>query len=335
VASMVRTRVWRDGKVHDEDFDIERVSDWIDEEGTFVWVDFTDPTSDDLRQIEDELGIHELAAEDAVERGQRPKLDRYRDNLFLVAYDVSCPASGGSSGSSGSSGSDVVTDEVKAFVTSRALVTMHGAGFDAAQFVDRWDANGDLAQYGVPYLVWGMLDVLVDHASATVAQIEDLIGTLEEDLFSDDAKTDTIQRRSFALRKSLGVTHRLVAPLREVVGPILRGDGTDVPDRMRPYFRDVADHVTNVVDATDQLRDAVSSILDTNLNLASNRQNDVMKKVTSWAAIIAIPTGVTSFFGMNVTFPGESSWSGLGASLVLIVGTSFVLYGVFKRRDWL
>ncbi|MGN6408648.1 MAG: CorA family divalent cation transporter, partial [Curtobacterium sp.] len=85
----------------------------------------------------------------------------------------------------------------------------------------------------------------------------------------------------------------------------------------------------------DQLRDAVSSVLDTNLNLASNRQNTVMKKVTSWAAIIAIPTAITGAFGMNVRFPGESHWSGLFYALGLVVVSSLSLYGVFKKKDWL
>jgi magnesium transporter len=369
VDSMVRTRVWRDGTVHDEDFDVESVSDWIAEEGTYVWVDFTDPTADDLRTIEDELGIHELASEDAVERGQRPKIDRYPDNMFLVAYDVTCPRPG----------EDVVTHEVKAFITERALVTMHGSDFDASQFVQRWDDNPELAQYGVRYLVWGILDVLVDHVSATIEQIEDLIGDLEEDLFSETGLGNTIQRRAFALRKALGTTRRLAVPLRSVLGPMLhdggvlaralheaaaagRGNGAAaaptsgdrptsfgsspfaqalraedarVPEGIRPYFGDVADHVTVIAESIDEQRDTLASILDTNLNLASNQQNLVMKKVTSWAAIIAIPTAITGFFGQNVKFPGYGEWAGLEASAGLIVISGALLYVVFKRRDWL
>ncbi|WP_066516479.1 magnesium transporter CorA family protein [Curtobacterium ammoniigenes] len=322
---MVRTRVWKDGGVHDEDFDIERVSDWIEEAGTFVWVDFTDPTSDDLATIEDELDIHELAAEDAVERGQRPKLDRYADHMFLVAYDITCPRSD----------EDLVTHEVKAFVTDRALVTMHSSGFDPTEFVRRWDTNAELAEHGVPFLVWGMLDVLVDHAAATMNVMDDLVAQLEDELFADDVRGGMVQRRSFTLRKALGTVRRLTAPMRDVVAPILRGGGVALPSPMHPYFRDVADHVAGVADAAEQLRDAVASVLDTNLNLSSHRQNTVMKKVTSWAAIIAIPTAITGFFGQNVRFPGEGAWTGLEASLGLIVLTSVGLYVAFRRRDWL
>jgi magnesium transporter len=354
--------MWQNGSVGAEDFPVDDVSEHLDQQDRIVWVDFTDPTAEDLAKVEDELGVHELASEDALEPGQRAKLDRYRHGLFLVVWDITCPGSG----------SDLVTHEIKAFITKQAIVTMHGGDFDMSEIVDRWDANPDLASHGVPFLMWGLLDVVADHATATMERIEELIDTLEEDLFDADEGTapgstgrsgstadgsasgssadgsasgssafgarsgsGSIQRRSFALRKSLGTVRRLVVPMRDLVQSVLRGDAADVSDGIRPYFRDVADHVNSVADQSDSLRDAVSSVLETNLNLASNRQNLVMKKVTSWAAIIAIPTAITGFFGQNVKFPGEGAWTGLLASLVLIVATSTVLYGVFKRRDWL
>ncbi|WP_220035637.1 MULTISPECIES: magnesium transporter CorA family protein [unclassified Curtobacterium] len=322
---MVRTRMWRNGTVAAEDFPVEDVSDHLERPDEVVWVDFTDPTADELARIEDELGIHALASEDALEPGQRPKLDRYHGALFLVAYDVTCSRGG----------TDLVTHEVKAFVTERAVVTMHAPGFDAQEFVRRWDANDDLAGHGAAFLVWGVLDVLADHATATVEQLEDLIDHLEDDLFEVSAQTSHIQRRSFALRKALGTLRRLVGPQREVIQTLVRGDATQVSDGLRPYYRDVADHITSATEQVDQLRESVSSVLETNLNLASNRMNLVMKKVTSWAAIIAIPTAITGWFGQNIKFPGEGAWSGLVASAVLIVVSSVALYTVFRRRDWL
>ncbi|ROP60464.1 magnesium transporter [Curtobacterium sp. PhB130] len=323
---MVSTRSWRNGSASERDFPIERVSDLVADEDVVVWVDYTDPSAADLEQIEQELGIHALAVEDAVERGQRPKLDRYRDSLFLVVYDVSGRDDEG----------ELVTHEVKAFVTRRALVTIHGADVDASAMERRLQANVDMSDHGVPWLVWALLDAVVDHASATVEAIEKDIDTLEDDLFErGDAREKQIQRRSFGLRKALGVLRRLVVPTKDSVGSLLHGDAETISDGIRPYFRDVEDHLVTIADSVDQLRDAVSSVLDTNLNLASNRQNTVMKKVTSWAAIIAIPTAITGFFGQNVTFPGEGQWSGLLVSVALIVVSSLVLYRVFKARDWL
>ncbi|ROS63734.1 magnesium transporter [Curtobacterium sp. PhB172] len=323
---MVRTRAWRNGDAAERDFPVDRVSDLVADADTFVWVDYTDPVHDDLVQVEQELGIHALAVEDAVEQGQRPKLDRYRESLFLVVYDV---------GGLGEDG-ELVTHEVKAFVTEHALVTIHGADVDTAAMEHRLDANADVAEHGVPWLVWALLDAVVDHATETVEDIERRIDDLEDDLFErGNAREQQIQRRSFRLRKALGVLRRLVVPTRDSVASLLHGDAETISDGIRPYFRDVEDHLVSISDSVEQLRDAVSSVLDTNLNLASNRQNTVMKKVTSWAAIIAIPTAITGFFGQNVTFPGEGAWSGLYVSLALIVASSLVLYRVFKARDWL
>ncbi|WP_144763777.1 magnesium transporter CorA family protein [Curtobacterium sp. 9128] len=323
---MVSTRSWRNGSAAERDFPVEQISDLVADEDTFLWIDYTDPEASDLEHVEEELGIHALAVEDALEPGQRPKLDRYRESLFLVVYDV---------GGRDASGT-LVTHEVKAFVTERALVTIHGADFDTAEVARRLDADADQADHGVPWLVWGLLDTVVDHASTAVEDIERAIDDLEDDLFErGNPREQQIQRRSFALRKALGVVRRLVVPTKDSVASLLHGDAETIADGIRPYFRDVEDHLVSIADSVEQLRDAVSSVLDTNLNLASNRQNTVMKKVTSWAAIIAIPTAITGFFGQNVTFPGEGHWGGLIASVSLIVVSSLLLYRSFKRRDWL
>lgn len=323
---MVRTRAWRNGQLDEQDFPVARVSDLIARGDTVVWVDHTDPQHEDLAQLEEELGIHALAAEDALEHGQRPKLDRYRDSLFLVVYDVDGRDPDG----------EVVTHEVKAFVTEHALVTVHGTDFDVTAVDRRLDANADMADHGVPWLVWGLLDAVVDHASTLVEDIEQDTDELEDDLFErGNQREKQIQRRSFRLRKALGVVRRLVVPTRDSVSSLLHGDAETISDGIRPYFRDVEDHLVSIADSVDQLRDAVASILDTNLNLASNRQNVVMKKVTSWAAIIAIPTAITGFFGQNLPFPGEGHLSGLLVSVGLIIASSLVLYRVFKARDWL
>jgi len=323
---MVSTRSWRNGSDAERDFPVDRVSDLVADEDAFVWIDYTDPSATDLRQVEEELGIHALAVEDAVEHGQRPKLDRYRDSLFLVVYDVHGRDADG----------ELVTREVKAFVTKRALVTIHGADVDIAAVERRLASNSDMAEHGVPWLVWALLDAVVDHATAVVEQIEQDIDALEDDLFEHgDPREQQIQRRSFRLRKALGVLRRQVVPTKDSVASLLHGDAETIVNGIRPYFRDVEDHLVSIADSVDQLRDAVGSVLDTNLNLASNRQNTVMKKVTSWAAIIAIPTAITGFFGQNVTFPGEGHWSGLFASVALIIVTSLLLYRSFKHRDWL
>ncbi len=222
---MVMTRAWRNGTAAERDFPVDRISDLIAEDGTFVWVDYTDPDPTDLEHVEAELGIHALAVEDAVERGQRPKLDRYRDSLFLVVYDVDGLDHAG----------DLTVHEVKAFVTAHALVTIHGADVDTGSVERRLEATTDLADHGVPWLVWGLLDAVTDHATSAVEDIERRIDELEEDLFEHGTpREQQIQRRSFRLRKALGVLRRQVVPTRDSVASLLHGDAETISNGIRP-----------------------------------------------------------------------------------------------------
>ncbi|ROQ41473.1 magnesium transporter [Frondihabitans sp. PhB188] len=322
---MHRTRAYRDGSLVGEDFALDDVSDYLESDDCMIWVDFVSPTQADLDKVGEEMNLHELAIEDALEHGQRPKLDRYEKFLFAVMYDVDFDPESG----------DLATREVKAFITRRAMVTIHDESFDISLVTKTWDDNRDLAQKGVAFLVWGLLDRIVDRHYDTADALDDAIDGLEENLFDLKQQTMEIQRRSFALRKSLVTLRRVVNPMREILNTLLRRDDTQFAPDMGPYFQDVYDHVLRVIEQTDSLRDLVSTILDTNLSIQSNRMNLVMKKVTSWAGIIAVPTAITGFFGQNVPFPGYSHEWGFALSSVSIVAISVVLYASFKKRDWL
>ncbi|HWM96545.1 MAG TPA: magnesium transporter CorA family protein, partial [Streptosporangiaceae bacterium] len=142
-------------------------------------------------------------------------------------------------------------------------------------------------------------------------------------------------RRSFELRKSLVLLRRVVLPMREVVNTLMRRDLHIVSDDLMPYYQDVYDHVLRAAEWTDGLRDLVTSILETNLTIQGNRMNIITKKVTGWAAIIAIPTLITGFFGMNVPYPGFGEKAGLAASIATTGLAGLLLYLIFKRKDWL
>ena len=144
-----------------------------------------------------------------------------------------------------------------------------------------------------------------------------------------------VQRRSFQLRKSLVLLRRVVLPMREVVNAVMRRDLHVVGDDLVPYYQDVYDHVLRAADWTDSLRDLVTSILETNLTIQGNRMNIITKKVTSWAAIIAVPTFITGFYGMNVPYPGFSNHVGLIVAVAIMLVSGVALYGVFRRNDWL
>lgn len=321
---MATTRLYSNGVLKKTDFPVADISDYIVENGCTVWADFVSPSAEDLAAIEEELSLHPLAIEDAVHDHQRAKLDRYDTHFFLAAYAVNFNEQTG----------ELTKSEIKAFITPHALITVHGPEFDMSRVVRRWDDDPDLAEHGVAFLLWGLLDVIVDEHFDTVQQLDAAIEKLEDALFDEKPRDKEVQKQSFEVRKSLVELRRVVLPMREVVNTLLRRDLDGIDPAMAPYFQDVYDHVLRATDSTDSLRDLVSTILDTNLSIQSNRMNLIMKKVTSWAAIIAVPTAITGFFGQNLTFIGFGTVWGAWASLGLIIVTSGALYFSFKKRDW-
>ncbi|HEY2557431.1 MAG TPA: magnesium transporter CorA family protein [Diaminobutyricibacter sp.] len=322
---MIHTRLYRKGVLELEDFPLADVSDHIEDAEATVWVDFTNPTKKDLAALEQELGLHRLAVEDAVNDFERPKLDRYDTHLFLAAYSVRLDEKTGI----------LSNQSIKAFITPRALVTVHKKTFDIGAVVERWDKEPDLAVYGVTFLLWGVLDTVVDGHFETVQDLDAQIEGLEDSLFDPKPKSTELQRRSFELRKSLVLLRRVILPMREVVNTLMRRDLEAIDTSMGPYFQDVYDHVLRATEWTESLRDLVNTVLETNISLQGNRMNLIMKKVTSWAAIIAVPTAITGFYGQNVPYPGFATQGGFIFSSALIVVGSVALYFAFKRNDWL
>jgi magnesium transporter len=322
-----RTRLYRDGALVAEGFPVAEISERIADPAAVVWLDLAAPTEADLQTISDEFLLDPLAVEDAVARRERPKLDRYEDHLFINLYATYLDPRTRELG----------TSEIAAFVTPRALITVRkDEHFKADNLIGVWDASPDLATSGVGFLVHGMLDLVVDSHFAAVQALDDELEDLEDHLF-DVGRPGGIDvpRRSFELRKSLVRLRRVVLPMREVLNSLMRRQLGVVDDAMAPSYQDVYDHVLRATEWTESLRDFVTTILETHLTIQSNRLNETMKKLTGWAAIIAVPTAVTGFFGQNVPYPGFAHESGLYASVVIMVGIALFLYVMFKRRGWL
>jgi magnesium transporter len=324
---MARTRLYRNGVLEAENFPVAEISDHLGDDQTVVWLDLCQPTQADFDAIRDEFGLHVLAVEDAMDFGQRPKLDRYRTHLFISAFGVRLDAEAGR----------IDACELGIFVTRQALITVRqDERIDIDEVVSRWDENPDLVKYGVPFLLYGLLDYLVD---GHMAAVQDLDASLEEieDLLFDTSRppVETVQRRSFQLRKSLVVLRRVVLPMREVVNALMRPTLHVVSEPMMPYYQDVYDHVLRATEWTESLRDLVTTILETNLTVQGNRMSLIMKKVTSWAAIIAVPTAVTGFYGQNIPYPGYGKFWGFVVSTTVTVVLAVGLYATFRRKDWL
>jgi magnesium transporter len=321
-----RTRLYRNGTLELEGFPVADISEYLPDESVTIWLDLHNPDHDDLAVLSEEFGLHPLAVEDALHHGQRPKLDRYRSHLFLTAYAARLDAGTG----------ELATSELAVFITSRALITVRkDDGLDIGAIVQRWDENPDLAGFGVGYLLYGLLDYIVDGHFEAVQSLDECVEEIEDRLFDDIAHNLEVQRRSFQLRKSLVLLRRVVLPMREVVNTVIRRDLHIAGEDLMPYYQDIYDHVLRAAEWTDSLRDLVTSILETNVTIQGNRLNVITKKVTGWAAIIAVPTLITGYFGMNVPYPGFAQTGGFAASVAAMILAGLVLYLIFKKKDWL
>ncbi|MCU1359939.1 MAG: corA [Ilumatobacteraceae bacterium] len=320
------TRAYREGKLEAEGFPLEDVSEYLATDGMIVWVDFCAPSKEQLVQLADELSLHELAVEDALSEHQRPKLDRYDSHLFVTTHAVHVDTDAG----------ELQKTEIDAFISDRWIVTVRkDEGFSMEPVLARWDRSPTLAQHGVSFLLYGLLDVIVDDYFVAIQIFDDYYDEVSEGIFSERPLNPEQQRQWFRMRQALVKFHRLVVPMREAVTGLMRREANIVDDSLYPYFQDVYDHLIRVVESTDALRDLVSTIVETNLSLRDYRQNQVMKKVTSWAGIIAVPTLVTGYYGMNVPYPGLGTTWGAWLASGLAVALSAALYVSFRKRDWL
>lgn len=322
----IRSRAYRQGRLVDQDFPLETVSDHLAVDDTILWVDLCAPTAAEMHLLADELDLHELAVEDALGPHQRPKLDHYAGHLFVACHAVRVDREQ----------NVLVETEVDAFMDRRWLITVRkDAGFDIEHVLARWDRSAELAEHGVSYLLYGVLDVIIDGYFDAVAEFDDYFDEVSELLFEEKPMDPAQQREWFNMRRAFVRLHRTVVPTRELVSGLMRREHDAVPETLYPYFQDLYDHVLRATESTEALRDLAATIVETNLSLRDYRQNQVMKKVTSWAAIIAVPTLVSGFYGMNVPYPGSNHSGGVLAAVLLMVLLSGSLYVLFRRRDWL
>lgn len=319
-------RTWQPGS--SSHFDVEENSDpaviaeALSDQSGLAWVDVLDPTDESFAPIAEALNLDPLAVEDALTVHERPKSLRYDNALFVTAYTVT---------------EDGTTSRISLFLFKRGLLTVRlGAGFDVAGAAHSIAENEVLLKHGPYALELLLLDSIVDGYTVRVTAIDEQVDELESALFDDGHGGDEVAQETFTLHKQVGQLRRIVQPMREVSGALLRRVSAD-PDKreLLPYAEDVHDHTMRAADWTETLRDNVESVRSTNLALVDNQLNTVMKKLTSWAAIIAVPTAVTGYFGQNVPYPGsEQEWGWVLSTLTMII-LAGGLYWMFKRRNWI
>jgi magnesium transporter len=296
-------------------------------------VDICDPDHARLQALAGELVLDPNAVEDAIATAERSKATRYATHTFLTVYAVEVKSDADRAGSPGA----LKIRKVSAFVFPHGLITVRSEpGFDIEEVVRRWDDNADLLKFGVGALVHGLLDTIVDGHFEAVQVLDDAMEDLEDGLFDERALSAEVQRATYQVRKDLVELRRVVLPMREVINAVLRHrKDFNSPSELDPWYDDLYDHVLRASEWTESLRDMVTTIFETNLSLQDARLNNVMKKLTGWAAIIAVPTAVTGYFGQNVPYPGFAKSWGFALSVIVILTISISLFVVFKRKKWI
>jgi magnesium transporter len=344
----VRSRLWREGKLVLTDFPLEDVSTHVDDPDALLWVDLCDPDPEHLAELAAELDLDPHAVRDAVLAHERAKATRHANHTFITVYTARLQADRAHTPGTDTPGTDargtdarasrIVTSRVSAFVLPRGIVTVRlDPDVDIEAVMARWEDDADFLRLGVGALVHGLLDAVVDGHFQTIQALDDRIEGLEDALFDEHAKAREVQAQTFRLRKELVETRRVVLPMREVVNAVMRHrtEATSPNPDLDGYYADLYDHVLRAMEWTESLRDMLTTIFETNLSLQDAHLNTIMKKLTGWAAIIAVPTAVTGWFGMNVPYPGYGRVAGVAASAVIIGAVSFGLYVLFRRRDWI
>jgi magnesium transporter len=322
--------------------DIHRV---LGREDGFVWIGLYEPDEALLRVVQREFGLHDLAIEDAHRAHQRPKLEQYQDSLFVVLRTAQLATGEGHPG--------VAFGETHIFVGRRYVVTVrHGSQRSYTGLRARCEATPALLAKGPGFVLYALMDFLVDQYFPLVAALEEEVAHLEEQLVGDTGQpvSRTTLTRIYRLKRDLLAVKRAVAPLVEVCTRLTRFDLDLIPEDTRPYFRDIFDHVMRINEMVDNLRELLTTAFEVNLSLISVEENRDMRRLAevsveqnrdtrrlaAWAAIIAVPTMIAGVYGMNFQLMPELSWwFGYPLALTLMGAACVALYWGFKRSGWL
>jgi magnesium transporter len=299
--------------------------------GGFVWLGLYEPTEAELTSIAERYGLHPLAVEDAVFAHQRPKLEHYDADLFMVLKTATYVEHDRLTATS-----EVVdTGEVMVFLGANYVITVrHGRHGDLAELRRRLEEQRDLLCLGPSAVLYAVADLVVDTFVEVADAVQDDVDELEASVFSPE-RTDDIGRL-YQLKRELMSLRRAVAPLEVPLQKLSERQIDVVPQTMRSYFRDVLDHAIRVRDGVAGLDELLSSILQASLARTQMADNEDMRKISAWAGIIAVPTAIAGIYGMNFEFMPELRWRiGYPLVLLVIIGSCLLLYRGFKRNGWL
>lgn len=303
---------------------LEQIGEVLKSDGRFVWVGLYEPGDELLARMQDQFALHPLAIEDARNAHQRPKIEPYGESLFVVARTVA------------REGTRVRFGETHVFLGCNYILTVrHGSSPSYAPVRRAAEQTPHLLAQGPGYALYAVLDAIADGFMPIVEAYQAELEDLEDRIFAKHWKRSTL-KRLYAMQRELTRLRLAVAPLQDMLAQLERQPSALVPEAVRPYFRDVYDHANRINDALNALREMLAAAMNVSVSLVTLNQNEVVKRLAGWAALLAVPTLLTGWFGMNFKDMPELSmpW----AYPLLIVFTLALcsgLYLLLKRARWL
>jgi magnesium transporter len=323
--SIIDCAHYRDGvRQHEGPLSIERAAAAARGDGDFVWLGLLEPSDEEMDSVASQFGLPELAVEDAEQAHQRPKLEDYEDSFFVVLRSARYD----------DAKEEVEFGEIHLFVGSGYVIAVrHGAASELAPARRRLEERPDLLRLGAAAAVWAIVDKVVDDYAPVVDGLETDIEEVEQEIFG---RGQDPTERIYRLKREVIEFHRAASPLLAPLEQLERGAFPQVDEQLRSFFRDVADHARRVDELVMGQRELLTSVLEANLALQSVRQNEVVRQISAWAAIIAVPTFIASVYGMNFEYmPELDSRIGYPLALAVMAAAVLVLHGFFRRIRWL
>ena len=321
---MLTCHAFRGAVAWGEDCDPERAAELLADPDVRLWVDARDPEPEELELLRKQFGLHPLSIEDAIHWNQRSKVEIFERYFAVVVHGIRLDEH-----------DELVDAEIHLFAGDRFFITVRARqAFDLQPVRERVRRSPELIGTAGSFFLYALLDEVVDGYLTVVERLEDLSDEIEDRVFQDDGES-TAQAEIFRLKRRVVAFRRIVVPLREVVDLVQEQPGFVTPV-LAPYYRDVLDHVLRTIEFIDNIRDLLTTALEAQLAQVSNRLNVVMKKLTSWAAIVLVPTLIAGIYGMNFRHMPELDWTfGYPFALGTMLVAALLLYRGFRKRGWL
>ena len=321
---IVDNAIYVDGRRSESPDSLEQAHEACRERDGFAWIGLYEPSEEEFESVAGEFDLHELAVEDAITAHQRPKIERYGDSVCVVLKSARYR----------DETETVEFGEIHAFVGPDFIITVrHGKASELHEVRERLESEPELLRRGPSAVLYAIMDQVVDDYAPVSDGLETDIDEIEAEVFGGNA---AVSRRIYALSREVIGFRRATHPLNEVLERLIEGEVYDVDPELQRYLRDVQDHALRTTEQVEAFRELLSNILSVNLTLVGLNQNDEVKKISAWAAILFAPTLIAGIYGMNFDVMPELSWTlGYPFSLALMVLTTVVLHRIFKRAGWL